>query len=61
MAADLQGTLVRGQRWFIALVKGLVDTVDANGVLVVVIKDVAVLAVLVLVIFVALVVAITLH
>jgi hypothetical protein len=48
----------------VALVKGLTDTVDANGIFVVVVEDVAVLAILVVVVFVTLskglVVAITL-
>ncbi len=43
MAADSQGMLVRGSSesttLVIALVKALVDTVNANGVLVVVIGD----------------------
>jgi hypothetical protein len=38
----------------VALVKGLADTVDANGVFVVIVGDVAVLAVLIVVVFVAL-------
>ncbi len=43
-----------GAALVVALIKGLVDTVDANGVSVVVVGDVTVLAVLVVVIFVAL-------
>jgi hypothetical protein len=38
----------------IALVKGLADTVNANGVFVVIVQDVAVLAVLIVVVFVTL-------
>ncbi len=48
----------------ITLIKGLTDTIHANGVFVVVVGDVAILAVLVIVVFVALskglIVAITL-
>jgi hypothetical protein len=43
-----------GAALVVALVKGLADTVGANGVFVVVVGDVAVLTVLVVVIFVAL-------
>ncbi len=46
------------------LIKGLADTVNANGVFIVIIGDVAILAVLVVIIFIALskglVIAITL-
>jgi hypothetical protein len=39
---------------FVTLVKGLADTVGANGVFVVVVGDVAILTVLVVIVFVAL-------
>ncbi len=38
----------------VALFKGLADTIDANGVFVVVVGDVAILTILIVVIFVAL-------
>jgi hypothetical protein len=53
-----------GAALVVALVKGLANTVDANGLFIVVVRDVAIFAVLVVVIFVTLskglIVAITL-
>ncbi len=43
-----------GAALVIALVKGLADTVDANGVFVIIVGDVAVLAILIVVVFVPL-------
>ncbi len=50
----MHGKACKGAALVVALVKGLADSVGANGVFAVVVGDVAILAVLVVVIFVAL-------
>ncbi len=50
----MHGKACKGAVLVVALVKGLADSVGANGVFAVVVGDVAILAVLVVVVFVAL-------
>ncbi len=54
LGRSLAGHACAGAALVIALVKGLADTVDANGVFLVVVEDVAALAILIIVVFVAL-------
>ncbi len=50
----MHGKACKGAALVVALVKGLADSIGANGVFAVVVGDVAILAVLVVVVFVAL-------
>ncbi len=50
----MHGKACKGAALVVTLVKGLADSVGANGVFAVVVGDVAILAVLVVVVFVAL-------
>ncbi len=50
----MHGRVCKGAALVVTLIKGLADSVGANGVFAVVVGDVAILAVLVVIVFVAL-------